>query len=112
MTLNKRLQRRRKEGAIYLDQPFYELVFRYCRQANSGFSVLRDIALLRFKSPTLVIVGDQLKRLIEDLDQRERLNHRHPHIEGFKTACKTAINKNCALTVSGDMYPELDDTSE
>ena len=48
-----------RHGAIYLDQQFYEFIWHNCRSESRPYSVLREIALLQFKSPTLVISGDR-----------------------------------------------------
>jgi hypothetical protein len=43
------------DRAIYLDQRFYELIYTSCRTEHGLYSVLREIASLKYKSPTLVI---------------------------------------------------------
>ncbi|TWU11764.1 hypothetical protein CA54_05730 [Symmachiella macrocystis] len=97
-----------KNGAIYLDQRFYELIFRYCRSEGSGFTVLRQVALLRYKSPTILLSTKQIPCLVDELERLEQANHTHPQILGLKDVSKTAMQTGYALSVSGDMYPELD----
>lgn len=90
--------------AIYLNQKFYELIFEHCRFENDTYAVLRDIALLKYKSPRLVVSRDRLALLDKEL---ARLNFSHSQIEEFRRVCHKAIVDGCVLTVSGDMYPEL-----
>src|SRR5688572_11162529 len=44
-----------RNTAIYLDQAFYELIFAHCASDPGRYAVLRKIALLRYKSPTIMI---------------------------------------------------------
>ena len=98
-----------KDTAVHLDQGFYRSIFRSCRREDSGYSVLRDIALLRYKSPTLTVPKDRLTLLIGELVQLETSNDNHPQINKFRSVRENAIARECALTISGDMYPELPD---
>ncbi len=92
--------------AIYLEQEFYALIVDRCLAPNAGFAVLSQIAALKDKSPTPPIQSEEIPGLKEDLDH---LAHSadHPQIQELKTVCETALTRDCALTVSGDMYPEL-----
>jgi hypothetical protein len=96
-----------RHRAIYLDQRFYELIFRRCRSESGPYTVLREIALLRYKSPTLVVACDRLALLDGDIRRLGGWWSRHPQIAEFRQVCAKAIVEGCALTVSGDMYPEL-----
>jgi hypothetical protein len=96
-----------KAKAIYLDQLFYELIFRCCRDESSGYVLLRQIALLRYKSPTIMIPAEQLSELATELANLQENCGYHPQIEDLKNACNSASNENMGLTISGDMYPEL-----
>ena len=96
-----------KAKAIYLDQLFYELIFRRCRDESSGYVLLRQIALLRYKSPRIMIPAEQLSELATELANLQKNRGYHPQIEDLKIVCDTASNKNIGLTISGDMYPEL-----
>ncbi len=96
-----------RKRAIYLDQQFYELIFENCCLENGGYPLLREIALLKYKSPTLIIEEDKLFALEQELGSFELLKLEHPQIEEFKRVCNQARSVGCSLTVSGDMYPEL-----
>ena len=96
-----------RHGAIYLNQQFYELIFENCRSEHGPYVVLREIALLRYKSPTLVISGDRLALLDQELLHLEESGASHSQIAGLRQVCAKAILDGCALTISGDMYPEL-----
>ncbi len=96
-----------RDRAIYLNQRFYELIFKNCRSEQTPYIVLRDIALLRYKSPTLIVSGDRLALLDRELMNLEESNLSHPQIAEFRQVCNKAKSDGCALTISGDMYPEL-----
>jgi hypothetical protein len=96
-----------RQGAIYLSQQFYELIFKNCRSERGPYLVLREIALLKYKSPTLVISGDRLALLGRELMSLEQCHESHRQIAEFRKVCTKAISDGCALTISGDMYPEL-----
>ena len=97
-----------EDKAIYLDQQFYELIFRHIRNDSTGFTVMRQIALLRYKSPSILISTTQLPALIVELEVLDNSCPQHPQIHEFKSVCQNAIQKDTNLTISGDMYPELD----
>jgi hypothetical protein len=69
--------------------------------------VLREIALLRYKSPTLVVSGERLALLDQDLARLAVSGASRPQIAALREVCAKAVADGCALTVSGDMYPEL-----
>lgn len=96
-----------RNRAIYLNQQFYELIFKNCRSEHGSYIVLRDIALLKYKSPRLVVSGDRLTLLDRELMSLEASGVSHPQIGEFRQVCAKATTDECALTVSGDMYPEL-----
>jgi hypothetical protein len=96
-----------RHGAIYLNQKFYEVIFKNCRSEHGPYLVLRDIALLKYKSPPLVVSDDRLAQLNRELKCLEESGMSHPQIEGFRQVCTKAKSDGCALTISGDMYPEL-----
>ena len=93
--------------AIYLDQRFYELIWQNCRSESEPYTILREIALLRYKSPTLVVGGDRLTQLDRDLVRLAESAVSHSQIASLREVCAKAVADGCALTVSGDMYPEL-----
>jgi len=93
--------------AIYLDQHFYELIYDGCRSDAGAYIILRKIALLRYKSPVLVISTDQLALLRHELSRFEESGVVHPQLAEFQQVCIKAASDGCALTISGDMYPEL-----
>lgn len=95
-----------RDRAIYLDQRFYALIFKYCRSEHTDYTILREIASLKYKSPTLVVSEDRLTLLDRELAILES-SQSHPQIAEFRHVCSTAISNGCALTISGDMYPEL-----
>jgi hypothetical protein len=96
-----------RHGAIYLNQQFYELIFKHCRLAGGPYVVLREIALLKYKSPTLVVSVDRLAVLDQELMSLGESGVSHPQITELRQVCAKATSDGCALTVSGDMYPEL-----
>src|SRR4051794_30992621 len=96
-----------RHGAIYLDQRFYELIYGRCRSESGPYTVLREIALLRYKSPILVVSGARLALLDQDLGRLAESGAAHPQILALRQVCAKAIADGCAVTVSGDMYPEL-----
>src|SRR6185369_7176004 len=96
-----------RHKAIYLNQRFYELVFAHCRSESGRYAVLREIASLRYKSPTLVVRQDRLGLLSTELSEFEASGVSHPQIAEFSQVCARAQTDGCSLTISGDMYPEL-----
>lgn len=56
-----------RDKAIYLDQRFYESIFRHCRSDGGPYTVLREIAMLRYKSPTLVVTAGRVETLDQEL---------------------------------------------
>ena len=96
-----------RHKAIYLNQQFYELIYDECRSDLRPYVVLREIALLKYKSPTLVVSGDRLALLDRELMDLERSGMSHPQLSEFRQVCTKAASDGCALTISGDMYPEL-----
>lgn len=95
------------ERAIYLDQTFYELIFAHCRTKGGPFAILREMALLKYKSPTLVVPTDRVTLLDQELGHLERADLSHPQIGDFRHICAIAQAVDCALTITGGMYPEL-----
>lgn len=96
-----------RKQAAYLDQRFYELIVAHCRADEAPYAVLRDIASLRYKSPTLVLKPDRLALLERELTQLEVSGVSHPQLAELRLACSHAKAEGCSLTISGDMYPEL-----
>lgn len=96
-----------RHGAIYLDQRFYELIYGRCRFEGGPYTVLREIALLRYKSPTLAVAGDRLRLLDQDLSRLAESGASHPQIAALRQVIAKAVTDGCSLTASGDMYPEL-----
>jgi hypothetical protein len=90
-----------------LDQAFYELIYSNCRFEQSPYVLLREIALLKYKSPRLVIPPDRLELLKRELAVLEDSGVAHLQLEAFRKVCMKAIADGCSLTISGDMYPEL-----
>jgi hypothetical protein len=93
--------------AVYLDQLFYELIFNYCRSEQSDYPILREIASLRYKSPVFVLSVRRVPSLDLELTKLEGAGKFHPQIAELKDVCHKALSSECALTISGDMYPEL-----
>jgi hypothetical protein len=96
-----------RDKAIYLNQRFCELIFKHCRSEDGPYIVLRDIASLKYKSPRLIVSADRLTLLDKELTNLEVSKLSHPQIAAFKQVCNKAKSDGCALTISGDMYPEL-----
>ncbi|HZF00123.1 MAG TPA: hypothetical protein VE981_24145 [Planctomycetota bacterium] len=108
MAILVRYERNELERAIYLSQSFYRLIHRKARQEGSGYSVLRDVALLKYKSPTLTIGGDRLGQLVTDLQKLSGATILgRKEVSDFLAICEKAAANGQALWVSGDMYPEL-----
>jgi hypothetical protein len=96
-----------RQKAIYLDQKFYEMIFQHCMAERSFYAVLSVVASLRYKSPLLVVAGDELDRLVAELTHLEGAGHPHPQLAEFRQVCAKAKTDGCSLSISGDMYPEL-----
>jgi hypothetical protein len=97
-----------RNKAIYLDQEFYGLIFALCRSDRRPYAVLREMASLRYKSPVMVVSGERLDSLDEELAAFEASSgQKHRQIAEFRRVCANAKVEGCALTVSGDKYPEL-----
>jgi hypothetical protein len=100
-----------RHPAIYLDQRFYELIYAICRSESGQYTLLREIALLQYKSPILVIEGESINELDQDLVRLSESGVSHEQMLGFHEVVRRAMSDGCAITVSGDMYPELGRTS-
>ena len=96
-----------RHKAVYLDQRFYEMIFRHCVVERSHYANLSVIASLRYKSPLVVVAGDNLDSLAHELAQLKRAGHQHPQLAEFRQVCAKAKADGCSLSISGDMYPEL-----
>lgn len=96
-----------RQKAIYLDQKFYEMIFRQCTIKRSYYANLSVVASLRYKSPLLVVAGEWLDSLAHELADLERSGHEHPQLAEFRQVCAKAKADGCSLSISGDMYPEL-----
>lgn len=96
-----------RHRAIYLSQGFYELIFNACRLGDGPYHVLREIASLKYKSPTLVVSGNRLALLDQELTSLEKTGASHPQIAEIRGVSAKATLDGCSLTISGDMYPEL-----
>lgn len=97
----------RSKIAIYLDQRFYEIIFRKCLKDRSAYSILSVVASLRYKSPIVVIDGADLDRLASEIGQVQLSGHDHPQLGELRQVCAKAKAEGCDLSISGDMYPEL-----
>jgi hypothetical protein len=95
------------ERVIYLDQRFYEAIYRNCRSAEGPFPVLRTLALTRYKSNYPYFSVEQMPGAIAELELLESSGISHPQIADFKSVCGKALERGCGLYVTGDMYPEL-----
>jgi hypothetical protein len=94
-----------KSEAIYLDQGFYELIWSVCRVAQPPYLILGKVACLRYKSPVLPVPLAELSTLDQELVRLGESSHEQ--IVDLRTTCWLAAAQGLALTVSGDMYPEL-----
>ena len=92
--------------AIYLDQQFYEIIWSLCRSAKPPYRILRNIACLRYKSPELTVRLTELPTLDQELERLGQLST-HAQIAELRAVCRKAADHGLALSVSGDMYPEL-----
>jgi hypothetical protein len=89
-----------------LSQKFYELIFAQCRQAPE-YDILSQIAVLKYKSPVYIALVNDMPRLAGELVSLLTANPNNPEIEEFRIVCGQAADEGVALTISGDMYPEL-----
>jgi hypothetical protein len=96
-----------REKALYLDQQCYELIFAHCRAPGGRYPILREIAMLGYKAPTLVVAGNRSNHLEQELIELQQFGLSHAQLDEFRVACREAVKRECALTISGDMYPEL-----
>ncbi len=97
-----------RSTAIYLSQRFYRLIFRKARKEGQGYPVLREIALLKYKSPILTVGGGRLEALVMDPDRlMGRMLWGKKEIADFRAICAQSFVDGRALRISGDMYPEL-----
>ena len=85
-----------RHGAIYLDQRFYELIYGRCRSEGDPYTVIREIALLGYKSPTLVVSGERLALLDQDLARLAVSGASHPQIAALREVCAKAVADGCA----------------
>ncbi len=83
------------------------MIFSHCRHAESGYSIMRDIALLRYKLPSLIVPNTALESLNKELACLAQDGLQHSQISGFQSVVNTAMNTGSSLTISGDLYPEL-----
>jgi hypothetical protein len=96
------------DRAIYLSQRFYQRIHRKASKERSGYTVLREIALLKYKSPTMIVGGERLENLITDLKKLEgAILFGKQEATDFLAVCEKASANGQALWISGDMYPEL-----
>ena len=96
-----------QKTALYLDQKFYAMIFVSCRTATEVYPILSKVASMRYKSPTLTVENSYLPTLESELDSLEASGQQHPQIKDLKSAIRRAKVSEFALTISGDMYPEL-----
>ena len=96
-----------RDKAVYLDQAFYELIFAHCASDRGDYAVLREIALLRYKSPTIIVGQERLGLLADELATLAASGVSHPQIAELSQVCARAQTDGCGLTISGDMFPEL-----
>lgn len=89
-----------RQKAIYLDQQFYELIFRQCMMDRSYYANLSVIASLRYKSPILVVADDNLDSLARELADLERAGQMHPQLAAFRQVCSKAKADGCSLSIS------------
>lgn len=96
-----------RDTAVYLDQAFYELIFAHCASDRGHYAALREIALLRYESPTMIVGRERLGLLVDELAMLAASGVSHPQIAELSQVCARAQADGCGLTISGDMYPEL-----
>ena len=96
-----------RDKAVYLDQAFYELIFAQCASDPGHYAALREIALLRYKSPTIIVGRERIGLLADELAMLTASGVSHPQIAELSLVCARAQTGGFGLTISGDMYPEL-----
>jgi hypothetical protein len=96
-----------RDKAIYLDQRFYELIVKHCRAESGTYSVLREMALLKYKSPAIIVANDRLEALDQELVNLERARMSHSQIAELRYWCEKSMSDKRVLTISADMYQEL-----
>jgi hypothetical protein len=102
-----RIEDHLQRHAIYLEQTFYELIFRVYRADRATFPLLAEIASLRYKSPEMIVDPDRVASLHVELDALRLRGHSHYQISALAEVVARAISESCTLTIHGDMYPEL-----
>ncbi|MEM1058068.1 MAG: hypothetical protein AAGK14_02365 [Verrucomicrobiota bacterium] len=92
--------------AIYLDQNFYEMVFRYYEHTDRR-SPLREMVSIDYDGE-YVMSKSKLKEALAELDfLRREIAVEHSQIVLFSDVLRMAMSKNCDLVIGGDMYPDL-----
>lgn len=92
--------------AIYLDQRFYELIFKFYKETERH-SVLREIVSIGYDKE-LVLEGTRLTEVMSELEYLMDVRSvAHPQIETLLRVLRTAISRECNLAIAGDMCPDL-----
>ncbi len=93
-------------AAIYLDQSFYEALYRHYEGSESP-SPLKAMVAMGYDDE-FIIAGDRLRESLLELEQIAGAGRvRHPQIQSFGDVLREAASRGCSLAVGGDMHPDL-----
>lgn len=104
---SKTVEDHTNEQATYLDQNFYEKLFNECSSIENRYAILGKIANLKYKSPTMSIDEGDLQIALDELDQLPDRLQQHKSTHAFRNALEEAIDRKCIVTISADMYREV-----
>lgn len=86
MAILVRYQKASKEGSeksVYLDYSFYKMIFNETTLRSNNLIIVKQIALLRYKSLTLELNKPQLELLTKELQKLSMLGYTHYQIDEF-----------------------------
>lgn len=94
------------DKAIYLDQSFYELMVRYCMDANRH-STLKEMVSIGYDDEYIISVSQAEFFLLELKELIKKGSLKHAQLQSFANVLCKAISRKCNLVIGGDMYPDL-----
>ncbi|WP_317055242.1 hypothetical protein [Roseovarius rhodophyticola] len=90
---------------IYLDQSFYELLFRLHENSKLS-SPLRQLVSIGY-GEECVINNKHISAMLVEAASLAQNSFEHPQLEAFLGVLRKAAEGNCDLAIAGDMYPDL-----
>jgi hypothetical protein len=92
--------------AIYLDQEFYELLYRHYERRESR-SLLKAMVAIGYEDE-FIIAADQVEGALRDLERiSDGVGAPHPQFHALGDVLREAATRKCGIAVAGDMYPDL-----